>query len=93
MKFLAGVLALTVITGTSAIPTSNSATTETVTSDAFTYNGEGVDFSIQCSGGLKPPHADCTPGKCQCNGNYGCWSCQGGRMQCQPGPGSGKCWT
>ncbi|KAL2130462.1 hypothetical protein VTI74DRAFT_6373 [Chaetomium olivicolor] len=47
----------------------------------------------RCTGAFLPPHADCTPGKCQCLGNYGCWSCSGGRMQCQPGPGSGVCWT
>lgn len=39
------------------------------------------------------PHADCQAGRCQCAGNYGCWSCNGGRTQCQPGPGSGQCWT
>ncbi|KAB8265728.1 hypothetical protein BDV32DRAFT_115778 [Aspergillus pseudonomiae] len=93
MKLLTSILGLTAIAGVSAMPTSNSATTNTITSGEFTYNGEGVDFSLQCSGGINPPHADCEPGKCQCRGDYGCWSCQGGRMQCQPGPGSGTCWT
>lgn len=42
MRFLARILALTAIAGVSAVPTSNSATTNTVTSGEFTYNGEGV---------------------------------------------------
>jgi hypothetical protein len=52
---------------------------------------EGIEK--RCTGAWKTPHADCQPGKCECLGNYGCWSCSGGRMQCQPGPGSGVCWT
>ena len=40
-----------------------------------------------------PPHSDCVIGQCQCSAGYGCYSCNGGRTQCQPGPGSGECWT
>ncbi|KJK63046.1 hypothetical protein P875_00034132 [Aspergillus parasiticus SU-1] len=42
MKFLASILALTAIAGVSAVPTSNSATTHTITSGELTYKGEGV---------------------------------------------------
>ncbi|KAB8212549.1 hypothetical protein BDV34DRAFT_218920 [Aspergillus parasiticus] len=42
MKFLTSTLALTAIAGVSAVPTSNSATTYTVTSGELTYKGEGV---------------------------------------------------
>ncbi|KAI2465966.1 hypothetical protein F4781DRAFT_434882 [Annulohypoxylon bovei var. microspora] len=50
----------------------------------------GIDK--RCSGHLEPG-SDCTPGKCDCLGKNGCYSCNGGRTQCQPGPGSGVCWT
>lgn len=42
MKLLVNILALTTIAGVSAVPTSNSATTNTVTSGEFTYSGKGV---------------------------------------------------
>ncbi|KAK0713713.1 hypothetical protein B0T26DRAFT_783103 [Lasiosphaeria miniovina] len=63
-----------------------------VGADRSTLEKRGLDVEARCSGFL-PPHSDCDPGKCQCIGNNGCWSCNGGRMQCQPGPGSGQCWT
>ncbi|KAL2171401.1 hypothetical protein VTG60DRAFT_3044 [Thermothelomyces hinnuleus] len=80
---------------------------DAVTSSQTVQDGDilyvGLDESVlerrsdgvekRCDGAFLPPHAGCTPGKCQCLGNYGCWSCNGGRMQCQPGPGSGVCWT
>ncbi|KNG87105.1 hypothetical protein ANOM_005297, partial [Aspergillus nomiae NRRL 13137] len=46
MKFLTSILALAAIAGVSAMPTSNSVTTNTVTSGEFTYNGEGVVVDI-----------------------------------------------
>ncbi|KAI0122742.1 hypothetical protein F4814DRAFT_458329 [Daldinia grandis] len=66
----------------------------TITSGEYTFIGVGgtSDLGKRCSGYLTQ-HADCTPGKCQCLGNNGCWACNGGRMQCQPGPDSGECWT
>ncbi|KAG5925328.1 hypothetical protein E4U42_004409 [Claviceps africana] len=33
----------------------------------------------------------CNPGKCECYGSDGCYSCRGGRSVCQPGPGSNIC--
>ncbi|KAE8150911.1 hypothetical protein BDV25DRAFT_139347 [Aspergillus avenaceus] len=100
MKFIANALVLlTVVAGVSAVPAADNSNLKTVVSGEFTYIGEaGVksnveagDFSIQCNGDF-PSHSDCTPGKCQCSGKNGCWSCGGGRVQCQPGPGSGECW-
>ncbi|KAB8272966.1 hypothetical protein BDV30DRAFT_239049 [Aspergillus minisclerotigenes] len=46
MRFLTSILALSAIAGVSAVPTSNSATTNTVTSGEFTYNGEGVFSAV-----------------------------------------------
>ncbi|KAK6823904.1 hypothetical protein RU639_006605 [Aspergillus parasiticus] len=46
MKFLASILALTAIAGVSAVPTSNSATTHTITSGELTYKGEGVFSAV-----------------------------------------------
>ncbi|KAG5958401.1 hypothetical protein E4U56_005619 [Claviceps arundinis] len=37
------------------------------------------------------PGMECHPYKCECVGNYGCYSCNGGRFLCQKGPGSGVC--
>ncbi|KAG6083514.1 hypothetical protein E4U15_001956 [Claviceps sp. LM218 group G6] len=34
---------------------------------------------------------DCKPGHCNCLGSNGCYSCNGGRYLCQPGPGSTVC--
>ncbi|OGM42790.1 hypothetical protein ABOM_009000 [Aspergillus bombycis] len=42
MKLLTSILTLTALAGVSAVPMSNSAATNTVTSGEFTYNGEGV---------------------------------------------------
>ncbi|CAJ2501006.1 Uu.00g038590.m01.CDS01 [Anthostomella pinea] len=69
-------------------------TTITSGTDVFTgYNVENESgIEARCSG-TRLPKSDCDPGKCQCAGNYGCWGCNGGRVQCQPGPGSGVCWT
>ncbi|KAG6058578.1 hypothetical protein E4U17_007883 [Claviceps sp. LM77 group G4] len=33
----------------------------------------------------------CEPGHCNCFGSNGCYSCNGGRYLCQPGPGSTVC--
>ncbi|KAF4502473.1 hypothetical protein FAGAP_1288 [Fusarium agapanthi] len=83
--------------GVTATPASD---TVTIEDGGYTYTG--IDKPLLALRGLEArcscfpcysPHADCQPGKCQCAGNYGCWSCGGGRMQCQPGPGSGQCWT
>ncbi|KAH6840733.1 hypothetical protein B0I37DRAFT_357589 [Chaetomium sp. MPI-CAGE-AT-0009] len=86
---------------------SPAADTRDVTSSQTVQDGDllyvGLDSSVierrsggvdkRCDGAYKQPHEDCNPGKCECLGNYGCWSCNGGRMQCQPGPSSGQCWT
>ncbi|KAK3296809.1 uncharacterized protein B0H64DRAFT_456470 [Chaetomium fimeti] len=90
--------------GVFASPTANTRdvdSNETIQDGDFVY--VGLDSSVverrsggvdkRCDGAFKPPHADCSPGKCQCLGDYGCWACSGGRMQCQPGPGSNVCWT
>ncbi|KAJ5291577.1 hypothetical protein N7478_000828 [Penicillium angulare] len=87
MKFSANILLIcTAIVGASAVPTTN-----TDTELKFTGGETSVD-SVECTGYL-PQHASCTIGQCQCLGNNGCYSCNGGRVQCQPGPGSGVCWT
>ncbi|KAL6922507.1 hypothetical protein ACHAPO_011157 [Fusarium lateritium] len=67
----------------------------------FTYTGidkgllaaRGLEARCNCFPECRRPGSNCAPGKCECSGDYGCWSCGGGRMQCQPGPGSGVCWT
>ncbi|KAK4038357.1 hypothetical protein C8A01DRAFT_37670 [Parachaetomium inaequale] len=84
-----------------AVDARDVAASQTVQDGDFLY--VGVDESVverrsdgiekRCTGAWKTPHADCKPGQCECLGDYGCWSCGGGRMQCQPGPGSGQCWT
>ncbi|KAF5678683.1 hypothetical protein FHETE_1124 [Fusarium heterosporum] len=82
--------------GATAMP---EADTVSVVDGGYTYTGidrpllalRGLESRCSCAP-CYSPHADCTPGRCQCAGNYGCWSCSGGRMQCQPGPGSGVCW-
>ncbi|KAF5003715.1 hypothetical protein FDECE_9747 [Fusarium decemcellulare] len=83
--------------GTSAAPEPDNAV---IKEGEYTYTG--IDKPLLTLRGLEArcdcfpcysPHADCSPGKCQCAGDYGCWSCNGGRTQCQPGPGSGQCWT
>ncbi|KAL2151785.1 hypothetical protein VTH82DRAFT_6883 [Thermothelomyces myriococcoides] len=61
--------------------------------DKSAINSRSDGIEKRCDGAFLPPHASCDPGKCQCLGDYGCWSCNGGRMQCQPGPGSDVCWT
>ncbi|KND88958.1 hypothetical protein TOPH_06411 [Tolypocladium ophioglossoides CBS 100239] len=52
----------------------------------------GLEARCDCGLFCQSPHADCDPGACECAGNFGCWAC-GGRMQCQPGPGSGVWWA
>ncbi|KAH6985463.1 hypothetical protein EDB80DRAFT_590782 [Ilyonectria destructans] len=83
--------------GVSAMPEPDNVV---ITEGEYTYTG--IDKGILTERHLEArcdcfpcysPHADCSPGKCQCAGSYGCWSCNGGRTQCQPGPGSGQCWT
>ncbi|KAH7183645.1 uncharacterized protein B0J16DRAFT_416678 [Fusarium flagelliforme] len=67
----------------------------------YTYTGidkgllaaRGLEERCNCFPECRRPGSNCAPGKCECSGNYGCWACGGGRMQCQPGPGSGVCWT
>ncbi|RBR23413.1 uncharacterized protein FIESC28_03792 [Fusarium coffeatum] len=67
----------------------------------YTYTGidkgllaaRGLEKRCNCFPECRRPGSNCAPGKCECSGDYGCWSCGGGRMQCQPGPGSGVCWT
>ncbi|KAM0193527.1 hypothetical protein ACHAPA_011430 [Fusarium lateritium] len=67
----------------------------------YTYTGidkgllalRGLEKRCNCFPECRRPASNCRPGKCECSGDYGCWSCSGGRMQCQPGPGSGVCWT
>ncbi|PTD07625.1 hypothetical protein FCULG_00007199 [Fusarium culmorum] len=87
------VVSLLLSLGVSATPAVD---TTTIEDGGFTYTG--IDKPLLALRGLEArcdcfpcysPHADCSPGKCQCAGDYGCWSCGGGRMQCQPGPGSG----
>ncbi|KAI1061420.1 hypothetical protein LB507_011231 [Fusarium sp. FIESC RH6] len=64
--------------------------------DIFTQGllaARGLEKRCNCFPECRRPGSNCAPGKCECSGDYGCWSCGGGRMQCQPGPGSGVCWT
>ncbi|KAF5855435.1 hypothetical protein ETB97_009223 [Aspergillus alliaceus] len=89
--FTNAIIFVSCIASVCAIPAGTAEAEHTTTDNGLAFVGDSVDFSVQCAGWLTP-HADCTPGKCQCAGNYGCWSCSGGRMQCQPGPGSGQCW-
>ncbi|KAF7526686.1 hypothetical protein G7054_g10686 [Neopestalotiopsis clavispora] len=71
---------------------------ETIQDSGFTYKGlsqgtiETRSLEARCGENF-PPHSDCVIGQCQCSAGYGCYSCNGGRVQCQPGPGSGQCWT
>ncbi|KAJ4302431.1 hypothetical protein N0V88_002575 [Collariella sp. IMI 366227] len=95
--------AATGVLASPAVDAREVATSQTVTDGDIVYVGldesalerraDGAEIEKRCTGAYLPAHASCTPGKCQCLGNYGCWSCRGGRMQCQPGPGSGVCWT
>ncbi|KAI0828777.1 hypothetical protein F5Y06DRAFT_302183 [Hypoxylon sp. FL0890] len=98
MKLFQQIALLLAVAGSSAIPqpAPEAAVMNTVTVGENTFVGLDDIVSLEqgkrCTG-LYLAHSDCTPGKCQCAGNYGCWACNGGRMQCQPGPGSGVCWT
>ncbi|KAG5925329.1 hypothetical protein E4U42_004410 [Claviceps africana] len=50
------------------------------------------DLKRQCKCGPCYAHgAPCVPYQCECIGNNGCYSCNGGKFVCQRGPGSGEC--
>ncbi|POR39277.1 Uncharacterized protein TPAR_00530 [Tolypocladium paradoxum] len=93
------------VLGIIAVGAMPSADVETfVDDDGNTYVGadkaslalRGLEARCNCAvgGTCVLPGGNCVPGRCQCMGDYGCWSCKGGRMQCQPDPRDGKsCWT
>ncbi|KAJ9137136.1 hypothetical protein NKR23_g9355 [Pleurostoma richardsiae] len=84
--------------GISASPAPAEQINDVITAGGNTYTGLSTrkfltrGLEARC-GENWPPHSDCVPGQCQCSAGYGCWSCDGGRFQCQPGPDSGECWT
>ncbi|KAI1475921.1 hypothetical protein K445DRAFT_25755 [Daldinia sp. EC12] len=94
MKFFQTTVMLLSAAASSVVAHPTETELNTITSGDYTFVGVGEipDIEKRCSGNLKP-RADCQPGKCQCQNGYGCWSCNGGRVQCQPGPNSGVCWT
>ncbi|KAG6018263.1 hypothetical protein E4U41_003986 [Claviceps citrina] len=94
MKTFALLVSLLAMTA-SAVP---EATVGEVTEGEHTYRGLAKSLvadnvSRQCSCGLKCYAVGdaCKVYKCQCAGQAGCYSCNGGPYVCQPGPGSGKC--
>ncbi|KAI1269141.1 hypothetical protein F5Y18DRAFT_373738 [Xylariaceae sp. FL1019] len=93
MKFFAPVLLLAAVAGVSAAP---SFETITVTDEhGITFTGLGEHSQGSFSGLQKRCFSwwalsegeECTPGNCDCSGDNGCYSCDGGRYVCQPGPG------
>lgn len=59
---------------------------------AFSLHGR-IDL-CWCGFRCKKPRENCVPGKCQCAGDYGCWGCNRGRIQCQPDPLKyNSCWA
>ncbi|KAB5566739.1 hypothetical protein GE09DRAFT_1211801 [Coniochaeta sp. 2T2.1] len=91
-------LLFAIAAGVSALPSENSPSIDVITDGTFTYTGTATSaflargLEARCGENF-PPHSDCVIGQCQCSSGYGCYSCNGGRVQCQPGPGSGQCWT
>ncbi|OIW25347.1 hypothetical protein CONLIGDRAFT_685197 [Coniochaeta ligniaria NRRL 30616] len=90
-------LLFTIAAGISALPSENGPSVDIITDGDFNYTGQATTaflargLEARC-GENYPPHSDCVIGQCQCSKGYGCYSCNGGRVQCQPGPNSGQCW-
>ncbi|KAG6117021.1 hypothetical protein E4U13_001425 [Claviceps humidiphila] len=93
---------LTIGPGVSALPEPELGS---ITEGDFTFTGgdlprgdeknllalSNVQRQCACFANCKDPLEPCEAYQCQCKGDYGCYSCNGGKYLCQKGPGSNTC--
>ncbi|KAG6286203.1 hypothetical protein E4U09_006855 [Claviceps aff. purpurea] len=100
--FIFAISLLTFGPGASALPEPELGS---ITEGDFTFTGgdlprgdernllalSNVQRQCVCFSSCKDPFQECKPYECQCRGDWGCYSCNGGKFLCQKGPNSNTC--